>query len=512
MIKHLSAYLTSFFIKRRIKNIELFMRNPIETQNKLLINQLISHAKNTEFGKKYRFNDIKKYKQFSKIVPICTYSNLKSKIKRIRRGDKNILWPGKVKWFAKSSGTTDTRSKYIPVTDLSMDKCHYKAAKDMLSIYIHNHPETNIFLGKTVRLGGSHELCKKHGTFYGDLSSILIKNMPFWANNICIPKKKIVLIDEWEKKIESIIKETVFKDVRVIFGVCSWLLIFFKKILKLFSKKKINEIWPNIEVIFHGGVSYIPYIPQYNEIFDNKINYYDVYSASEGFFAIQDKKNTRDLLLLLNHGIFYEFIPLEEINKTNPKIISIENVELYKNYALVISTNAGLWRYIVGDTIKFTNISPYRISISGRTTHYINSFGEELIVENAEKAINKACLKTNSIVHEYTAGPVYINEDKSGAHEWLIEFKKYPKNFFDFRNILDEELKSLNSDYEIKRYKDMILRTPIIKVVRNGLFYDWMKYQKKLGGQNKIPRLSNDRRYVNSLLKMNDDNEINTII
>ncbi|WP_185864395.1 GH3 auxin-responsive promoter family protein [Blattabacterium cuenoti] len=498
MIKNLSSYLISSFIKKRINNIELFMRYPIETQN-VLINQLILYAKNTEFGKKYGFNDIKKYQQFSERVPICNYSNLKSFIKRMRRGEKNILWPGKVKWFAKSSGTTDARSKYIPVTDLSMNRCHYKAGKDMLSIYIHNHPKTNIFLGKTVRLGGSHELCKKYDTFYGDLSSILIENMPYWANNICIPKKKTVLIGEWENKIESIVKETVSKDVRVVFGVCSWLLVFLKKILKFFNKKKINEIWPNIEVIFHGGVSYMPYISQYEEIFDHQMNYYDVYSASEGFFAIQDQKNNRDLLLLLNHGVFYEFLPVEEIRNDNPKIISIENVELHKNYALVISTNAGLWRYIIGDTVKFTSLSPYRISISGRTKHYINSFGEELIVENVERAINQTCLKTNSIIHEYTVGPIYMNENKSGAHEWIIEFEKPPKNLDKFKYILDEELKSLNSDYEIKRYKDIILRPPILKVVRNGLFYDWLKYQKKLGGQNKIPRLSNDRRYIDSL-------------
>ncbi|QIK16906.1 GH3 auxin-responsive promoter family protein [Blattabacterium sp. DPU] len=500
-MKYLSGYFTSTFLKKRIKNVEFFMRYPIEIQNQL-INKLILYAKNTEFGKKYGFREIKKYQQFSERIPICRYSDLQSFIKRIRKGEENILWPGVVKWFAKSSGTTNTKSKYIPVTKLSMNTCHYKAGKDMLSIYIHNHPKTKIFFGKAVRLGGSYELHKKYNTFYGDLSSILIKNMPFWVDNICVPRKKIALMSEWEKKLDNIIKETGYKDVRILLGVCSWLLIFLNKLLKKFGFEKIDEIWPNIEVIFHGGVSFSPYIYQYQKLFDKSINYYDIYSASEGFFAIQDQKKVKDLLLLLNHGIFYEFIPTEEIDHDNPKIFSIDQVELNKNYALVISTNAGLWRYIVGDTVRFTSLSPYRISISGRTTHYINSFGEELIIENAEKALNIACMKTNSIIHEYTAGPVYMNQKNSGAHEWIIEFEKQPRNLCDFINILDDELKSLNSDYEIKRYKNIVLGPPVIYVARNGLFYDWLKKHKKLGGQNKVPRLSNDRRYIDSILKM----------
>ncbi|WP_185876754.1 GH3 auxin-responsive promoter family protein [Blattabacterium cuenoti] len=501
MIKYLSGYLTSSFIKRRIKNIELFMRYPIETQKKLF-NQLILFAKDTEFGKKYGFCDIKKYQQFSNRIPICKYLDLKSTIERARKGEENILWPGKVKWFARSSGTTNLKSKYIPVTNISMNECHYKAGKDMLSVYIHNHPKTKIFFGKAVRLGGSHELYKNYNTFYGDLSSILIKNTPFWAEKICIPRKKTALMGEWETKLEKIIEETGKKDVRILLGVCSWLLIFLKQLLIKFDQKKIDKIWPNIEVIFHGGMSLKPYIIQYQKLFDKPINYYDIYSASEGFFAIQDQNNVEDLLLLLNHGIFYEFIPMEEIGKKNPKIFPIDKVELNKNYAIVVSTNAGLWRYIVGDTVKFTSLSPYRISISGRTTHYINSFGEELIIENAEKALNITCMKTKSIIHEYTAGPVYMNKKNSGFHEWIIEFKKPPQNLEKFRDILDEELKFLNSDYEIKRYKNLVLGPPIIHIARNGIFYDWLKKNKKLGGQNKIPRLSNDRIYIDSILEM----------
>ncbi|ACX84131.1 putative auxin-regulated protein [Blattabacterium sp. (Periplaneta americana) str. BPLAN] len=500
-MKYLSGYFTSAFLKRRIKRIESIIRNPIEIQYKL-IHQLIAYAKNTEFGKKYGFCDIKKYQQFSERIPICKYPDLQSIIERIRKGEKNLLWPGKVKWFARSSGTTSTKSKYIPVTKLSMHECHYKAGKDMLSIYIHNHPKTKIFFGKALRLGGSHELYRNYNTFYGDLSSILIKNLPFWAEYISIPRKKIALMSEWEEKLETLVKETEKKDVRLLLGVCSWLLIFLNHLLKKFDKKKINDIWPHIEVIFHGGVSFKPYREQYNDLFSPSVNYYDVYSASEGFFAVQDQKNVEDLLLLLDHGIFYEFIPMEEIHNPSPKIIPIEKVELKKNYALVVSTNAGLWRYIVGDTIKFTSLSPYRISISGRTNHYINTFGEELIIENAEKALNVTCRKTDSIIHEYTAGPIYMNQKNSGAHEWIIEFKKPPRDLCYFRDTLDKELKSLNSDYEIKRYKNMILRPPVIFVARNGLFYDWLKKHRKLGGQNKIPRLSNDRKYIDSLLNM----------
>ncbi|WP_238785639.1 GH3 auxin-responsive promoter family protein [Blattabacterium cuenoti] len=501
IINYLSEYITHYFLKKRINDIELFMRYPIETQNKLLT-KLIVYAKNTEFGNKYKFHEIKKYKQFFERIPICKYSDLKITIDRIRKGEKNILWPGKIKWFAKSSGTTASRSKYIPVSTDSMKYGHYKAGKDMLSIYIHNHSKTKIFFGKAVRLGGSYTINKFYNTFHGDLSSILIKNLPFWAENICIPRKNIALMSEWENKLNNLIIETWNKDVRILLGVCSWMLIFLEKLLKKFNKHNIHEIWPNIEVIFHGGMNLNPYIIQYKKIFPNSINYYNVYSASEGFFAVQDQSNNENLLLLLNHGIFYEFIPIEEIHNDNPKIVPIENVELNKNYAMVISTNSGLWRYLTGDTIKFTSILPYRIVITGRTCHYINAFGEELIVENSDKALTNTCVKTNSIIHEYTAGPIYMKGEKSGSHEWIIEFKKCPDNIINFRNILDEELKKLNSDYEIKRYKNLILNPPVIHVARKGLFYDWLKKYNKLGGQNKIPRLSNDRKYIDSILRI----------
>ncbi|WP_185868445.1 GH3 auxin-responsive promoter family protein [Blattabacterium cuenoti] len=501
MINYLSGYFTSSFLKKRIKKIESFINNPIDVQNRL-INELIYSAKDTEFGKQYGFRDIKKYKQFSERIPICKYSDIHHIIQRIRKGEKDILWPGKIKWFAMSSGTTSTRSKYIPITDDSMSKCHYKAGKDMLSIYIHNHPKTKIFFGKAVRLGGSYKLHKKYNTFYGDLSSILIKNMPFWADKICIPKKSIVLMSSWEKKLENIIKYTFHHDVRILLGVCSWMLVFLNQLLKQYSKKNIQEIWPKIEAIFHGGVGIHPYIQQYQNIIGKTVNYYNIYCASEGFFAVQDQNNGEDLLLLLDHGIFYEFIPIENLNDNNPKIFSIDNVETNKNYAMVISTNAGLWRYLVGDTIKFTSLSPYRLIISGRTEHYINSFGEELIIDNAEKALHKACIVTNAIIEEYTAGPMYMKNNHAGHHQWIIEFKKFPKNIDEFRNILDKELQNLNSDYETKRYKNIVLGKPVICSVRKGLFYEWLKKHKKLGGQNKIPRLCNNRKYIESILEV----------
>ncbi|WP_185872695.1 GH3 auxin-responsive promoter family protein [Blattabacterium cuenoti] len=502
-MKNFSGYLISFFIKKRIQNIELTLKYPIDIQHRLL-KKLIFFSKRTEFGKKYKFHDIKNYQQFYNRIPLSKYIDIYPIIKRIRQGEKNVLWPGQVKWFAKSSGTTHTKSKYIPVTPLAMKECHYKAGQDMLSIYLHNHPETKMFFGKALRLGGSHKLHKNYNTFYGDLSSILIKNLPLWAEYISIPKKNIALMSEWEEKLKILIQETINQDVRIMLGVCSWLLIFLNQLLNFSNKKNINEIWPNLEVIFHGGVNFHPYRKQYNDIFyQHTPNYYNVYSASEGFFAVQDKKDSKDLLLLLNHGIFYEFISMDDFYHSYPKIIPLDEVELNKNYVLVISTNAGLWRYIVEDTIKFTNLTPYRIYISGRTTHFINSFGEELIMDNAEQALNKTCIKTDSIIHEYTAGPMYINKKHTGAHEWIIEFKKPPKNVFNFRDILDQELKYLNSDYEIKRYKNLVLQPPIIYIARNGLFYDWLKINKKLGGQNKIPRLSNNRKYLDDLLKIN---------
>lgn len=502
MIKNfLKKIITSQFIKKRLNNINNFINNPIETQKKTMLN-LIKTASNTLYGKKYNFRYIKNYKDYSDRVPINKYEDLIPFIKKICNGDLNILWPGPVKWIAKSSGTSFHKSKFIPITKECLYKCHYKGGKDLIAIYLNNHQNTNILNGKNLRLGGSYKT-NKNGIIYGDISSILIKKLPLWVEYYSFPRKKTVLINKWDLKINNIINNIANKNIISITGVPSWMLILLNKILKNSKKKYISDIWNNIEVFFHGGVHFDPYIKQYENIINKNIKYYNVYNASEGFFAIQDKKKSKDLLLLLDHGIFYEFIPLNEINNEHPSIIPIEKVELNKNYAMVISTNTGLWRYILGDTVKFTSTFPYRIIISGRTKNFINVFGEEIIIDNVEKAISNTCKSTNAIVCEYTVGPIYINKKTSGAHEWIIEFKKPPINILLFRNILDEELKSLNSDYEAKRFKNMTLLPPVIKIARKNLFYDWFKLYNKLGGQNKIPRLCNNRKYIDVLTNMN---------
>lgn len=500
MIKALINSISPLFIKQRVKYIKYFINYPIEAQRNLLYT-LISTASNVFFGKKYRFKEIKNYQDFVKRVPLHYYKDILPFVERIKKGEKNVLWPGRIKWIAKSAGTTNDKSKYIPITIDCINQCHYKAGKDLIALYVINNPNTNLFYGKSFRLGGSYN---KYLNFYcGDISSILIKKLPIWADYFSVPKKKIVLINEWELKIDLIIKEIYKENIVSLFGIPSWMLIILNRILNIYNKKYIDDIWSNIEVFFHGGVTFDPYLYQYKNIFRKNINYYNIYNASEGFFGIQDQNNSKDLLLLLNHGIFYEFIPIEEINNEFPYTISIEEVKLNQNYVMVISTNTGLWRYIIGDTIKFTCLFPYRIVITGRTKEFINVFGEELIVENADKALIKTCSITNAIIKEYTVGPVYMKRNLLGAHEWIIEFKKKPINIEYFSYILDNNLKLLNSDYEAKRYKNITLLAPIIIIARKGLFYDWFKHYNKLGGQNKIPRLSNNRKYLDILIKMN---------
>lgn len=503
MVKVLVNSVIRLFMKRRFKRMKDFIDYPVEAQ-KWVLSNLIRTAGSAWFGQKYRFREIKSYEDFVTRVPLHNYEDLFPLIERIRRGESDVLWPGKVKWFAKSSGTTNAKSKYIPVTNVCLDQCHYEAGKDLIALYMRNHSDTKIFHGKNLRLGGSYKPYD-YGTLYGDVSSILMENLPFWAECRSTPSKSVILMSDWESKLEAIVNEVAKQNVISLFGVPSWMLILLNRVLETSEKKYMDELWPDLEVFFHGGMSFKPYVEQYKNLFYKEINYYDTYNASEGFFAVQDQKKSKELLLLLDHGIFYEFIPMEEIDNEFPSIVSIEGVELDRNYAMVISTNSGLWRYIIGDTVKFTNLSPYRIVISGRTKHFINAFGEELIVENAEEALSKACKRTEAIIREYTAGPVYMKENSSGAHEWIIEFEKIPADIGEFRSILDETLQSLNSDYEAKRYKNMTLLPPVIRVARKGLFYDWFKSCRKLGGQNKVPRLSNDRKYLDLLLWMNQN-------
>lgn len=373
----------------------------------------------------------------------------------------------------------------------------------MFAIYLNNHPDTEIFKNKNLRLGGSSEIYQKYDTLFGDLSAILIDNLPFYAELRNTPNKQISLMTEWETKMKAITEAVIQEDIGCLTGVPSWMLVLLNRVLETTEKKNLDEVWPMLEVFFHGGISFKPYEENYRKLTDKTLNFYEIYNASEGFFAIQDQSDSKDLLLLLDNGIFYEFIPMDEFISDNPKVIQLSEVEIGKNYALVITTNGGLWRYIIGDTVKFASKDPYRILVTGRTKHFINAFGEELIIENAEEGLKRTCEETGSIVLDFTAGPVFMEGNEKGAHEWLIEFEKRPESLDEFAEILDRNLQELNSDYEAKRYKNITLNQLKLKAARPNLFFDWMKSRDKLGGQNKVPRLANTREFLDPLLKLN---------
>ncbi len=492
----------SWILKKRKYQIDLFINNPIDVQNEVLYN-LLSAAKNTEIGKKYDFSAIKNYQSFTAKVPIQKYESIEPLIEKTRRGASNIFWPSKIKWFAKSSGTTNAKSKFIPVSDEAIEDCHMKAGKDMLSIYITNNDNTEMFKGKGLRLGGSSNVFEDNETYFGDVSAIIIENLPFWADIGTTPSLKTSLMDEWETKMEAIIDETIQEDIRSLAGVPSWMLVLLNRVLEKTGKKNILEVWPNLEVYFHGGVNFNPYREQYKKLIPkDSFRYYETYNASEGFFAIQDTNFSNEMLLMLDYGIFYEFIPMDEFEDEDSKAIPLLEVELNKNYAIIITTNSGLWRYLIGDTVKFTSLKPYRIKITGRTKHFINVFGEELVIENAEDALKIACEKTNSTILDYTAAPIFMDGTKSGGHEWMIEFINSPNEIEEFKKFFDDALKNLNSDYEAKRYMDMTLALPKIHQAKQGLFYEWLKQKNKLGGQHKIPRLSNKRDFLEELLNL----------
>ena len=489
-------------MKKRMHQIENFIKYPIETQENTLFNNL-SKARNTEYGNLYKFNEIDNLREFQSRVPLVTYEEFEPYIEKARRGIADVSWEGKIKWFAKSSGTTNAKSKFIPISDVSLEDCHYSAGKMMFAIYLNNHPDTEIFKNKNLRLGGSSEIYQEYDTLFGDLSAILIDNLPFYAELRNSPNRQISLMSEWESKMKAISAAVIKEDIGCLTGVPSWMLVLLHKILEETGKEKLDEVWPMLEVFFHGGISFKPYKENYEELTHKKLNFYEIYNASEGFFAIQDRSDSKEMLLLLDNGIFYEFIPMDEFGSADPKVITLEDVEVGKNYAIVITTNGGLWRYIIGDTVKFTSTDPFRIVVTGRTKHFINAFGEELIIENAEEGIRKACEKTQAVIKEFTAAPIFMEGNKKGAHEWIIEFEKKPDNIEAFANILDESLQELNSDYEAKRYKNMTLNPLKLNVARENLFFDWMKSRGKLGGQNKVPRLSNTREYLDDLLEMN---------
>jgi hypothetical protein len=495
--------IATWFLKKRIHQIDLFLKYPIDVQEELL-KGLINKAKHTEIGNQYDFNSIKTYTDFAKRIPITTYEDNQSNYERARKGESNIFWPTPIKWFAKSSGTTNAKSKFLPVSNESLEECHYAASKDLLCLYLNNNPDSELFLGKSLRLGGSKELYKENGTVFGDLSAILIDNMPFWAEFSSTPSNEVSLMPDWETKMQAIVDKTINENVTSLLGVPSWVLVLLNQVLESTGKNNLFEIWPNLEVYFHGGVSFDPYLEQYKKLLPkNNFLYYETYNASEGFFAIQDRNNSKELLLMLDYGIFYEFIPMDTYDSPKEIVIPLSDVELGKNYAIVITTNAGLWRYKIGDTIRFTSINPFRIKVTGRTKHHINVFGEELIIENAEVALRKAAKLTHSEIVDYTAGPIFMEGKEKGAHEWIIEFKKQPDDSATFNKLLDAFLQESNSDYEAKRYNNTTLKPPKIHTARKDLFKDWLKQNDKLGGQHKIPRLSNSREFLEKLLKNN---------
>ena len=493
----------SWIIKKRIHQIELFRKYPLEVQEELFAS-LINTAKKTEIGKQYDFASIKTVREFKERVPIQDYDGVKGTIQRLIQGEQNLTWPSEIKWFAKSSGTTSDKSKFIPVSKEALDDCHYKCGKDLLSLYYNQHPESKLLSGRSLVMGGSSEINQfSADSYYGDLSAIIIKNLPIWAELHRTPKMAIALMPEWEEKIEKMARITIKQNVTNLAGVPSWTMVLLKRVLEITGKDNIMEVWPNLELYVHGGVSFKPYREQYNRLIDpSRMKYRETYNASEGFFGIQDLPDSDSMLLMLDYGIFYEFLPMDQLGKEDPQTLSLNEVELNTNYALVISTNAGLWRYMVGDTIMFTSLSPARIKVTGRTKHFINAFGEELIIDNAENALGTACEKTGAIVKEYTAGPVYMEGESRGGHEWLIEFEQEPASLEYFKEVLDNALKSINSDYEAKRYKNLALDPPQIHAVPPGTFYNWMRSRGKLGGQHKVPRLANDRAYVDSILEI----------
>ncbi len=488
---------------KRVTQIELLRKYPYQIQTECFI-QLIDRAVDTEWGKKHAYKKIKSITDFQGTTPISQYEDLKPFIDRIREGEENILWPGEIKWFAKSSGTTGDKSKFIPVSKETMEKCHFRGGKDVLALYSNNYPDSKIFNGKGLTLGGSHKIDNfNNKSYYGDLSAILIENMPFWTDFIRTPSQEIALLDKWEEKLEKITKETIDENVTSIAGVPSWNLVMIKYILDYTNKKNLLEVWPNLELFMHGGVSFTPYVEQFKKFIPSEnMHYLETYNASEGFFAIQDDPDKDDMLLMLDYGIFYEFISPEDLQNDNPKTLTIDQVETEKNYAMIITTNSGLWRYLIGDTVIFTSTYPHKIKISGRTKHFINVFGEEVIVDNAEKAINIACEKTQAQLIDYTVGPIFMSDNSKGRHEWIVEFAIQPTSMNEFTYFLDDALMQINSDYEAKRYKNINLDLPLVRSVKQGTFYKWMEKRGKLGGQNKVPRLFNTRKYLDDLMQI----------
>ena len=498
----LTSIVGRFFLPRQ-KELDRH-RNEGEALQRNVLANLLDIAKDTEYGRKHAFNTIHDYERYAKNVTLNTYEEVKDDIDRMRHGERNILWPGRVKWYAKSSGTTNDKSKFIPVSNEGLQSVHYQGPKDCVAFYLRNNPKSRIFDGRALILGGSHSPNYNIAdSLVGDLSAILIENINPLANLVRVPKKSTALISDFEIKRERIAREAMTKNVTNISGVPSWMLSVLTCMMEITGKQHLEEVWPNIEMFFHGGVAFTPYRKQYEQLITSpNMHYMETYNASEGFFGIQDDPLDKSMLLMLDYGVFYEFIPMDEFGSDNPTIVPLWGVEKDKNYAMVISTACGLWRYVLGDTVKFTSINPYKFIITGRTKSFINAFGEELIVDNAEQGLDYACKITGAEVLEYTAAPVFMDANAKCRHQWLIEFAKEPDDIVQFGSILDRKLQELNSDYEAKRYKDITLQHLEIIVARKGLFNDWLKMRGKLGGQHKVPRLSNSREHIDQLLAL----------
>lgn len=490
--------------RKYYREVEKFKAEPFLSQ-KLVFSNLIETAVNTEWGKKHDYRNIKTIADFKEKVPINDYNDLKPYIIRLLKGENNLLWPEKIKYFAKSSGTTGSKSKFIPVSPSSLEGCHYLGGKYLLASYLKHYRQSKILRGQNFSLSGNRQNEKiAKDKYIADVSVIIIKNLPWWASLKRSPRFSLASMPNWEEKIPKISQVISKKNITSLSGVPSWNLLLLQEVLKISKKNNLKEVWPNLELFIHGGVNFSPYRSQFKKIMPSNINYLEAYNASEGFFAFSDKIGQDDLLLSLNNGIFYEFMPIEDLDKKGAKTLSLEEVKLDKNYALIISTNSGLWRYLIGDIVKFTCLKPFRIIVSGRTKSFINAFGEELIEDNANKAIAFACQKSGASVREYTVAPVYIENNKSGRHQWLIEFVNEPQSIEEFRKFLDKKLKDLNSDYEAKRYKDIVLSLPEVIIAKPNSFYLWLKKNKHLGGQHKVLRLANDRKIIEQILELND--------
>lgn len=501
---NLTSIVNKLYFQPRRRELERYINKGEEMQHEIL-QYLVKRGKDTEYGRKYLFSTINNYNDFAQNIPLNTYEEIKGYIDRMRHGERNILWPGQVKWYAKSSGTTNDKSKFIPITHEGLQNVHYQGGKDVLAYYLSNNPNSKLFSGKGLILGGSHSPNYNFSnSLVGDLSAILIENINPLANLVRVPSKEVALLSDFEVKRDRMAKEVISQNVTNISGVPSWMLSVLLRVMELSGKKHLQEVWQNLEVFFHGGISFTPYREQYEQLISKQdMQYMETYNASEGFFGIQDDPNDKSMSLMLDYGVYYEFLPMDEFESEKPNIVPLEGVEIGRNYAIIISTVCGLWRYEIGDTIQFTSLRPYKFVITGRTKYFINAFGEELIMDNAEKGIEAACKATGAQISDYTAAPIFMDSNAKCRHQWLIEFTKMPDSISDFERILDSKLQEINSDYEAKRFHDVTLQQLEVVVARKNLFNDWLKLKGKLGGQHKIPRLSNSRKNIDQMLAMN---------